>query len=664
MRITQTGKRWLFIFSVVLVFTIGGYYLLQYIVQNKIRTGLKTFFNKEEVQYSSIATNLFQSTIIIKNLRVVSNNDPVNGNSLTIPELDISGVNPLKLFFSRRLSIGKLTLVNPVIKGNDSIKPNTNARSLHSIDIKKIECKNASVTYKSNNYGNFSFRTNFSISNIFIDSIVKRIDSYEGIANNVNWRDTSNKLIAIIGTITFEKNGIEISADSIRIKNRLLLSKRNTSENPFENNDLIQIDHASLIRDVRNKKENQDISFEKIIADHVLVRYAENGKGSYPDINFPDKLELQVAVKLLQVKNINYFYRDNLYSISFHGNLSFNGFHLLKRQNRNRIEFSNVDFKLMNIAASSLNGLDRLTIKEAELSSNTKILLIHSFKLTPTLGKFEYAKHLGYQADRKDIIITLIRCTHFNFNDFTQQKLESWEVEIHNLNAYIFRDRRLPFKSSYKLLPVSFMNQLPWNLHIGKLFLLNSTVTYEEFPKAGSTAGILRVEGIHAEIFPLVNHSQNITEMKIKAEGSFMGSGTVHANMIMSSHSDNYSINGVFNDLDLVKLNSASENLANIRIKSGFLNKLEFGFTFNERRANGKIIGVYHNLVVQQLKPGKDDTKKVAKFRSFMLRHLIIPLNKGENKSEANRSGVIDYKRDPNRNLSFYMLQALLTGIK
>src|SRR5205823_1751642 len=104
---------------------------------------------------------------------------------------------------------------------------------------------------------------------------------------NVNWRDTSNKLIAIIGTITFEKNGIEISADSIRIKNRLLLSKRNTSENPFENNDLIQIDHASLIRDVRNKKENQDISFEKIIADHVLVRYAENGKDSYPDINFP-----------------------------------------------------------------------------------------------------------------------------------------------------------------------------------------------------------------------------------------------------------------------------------------------------------------------------------------------------------------------------------------
>src|SRR5947209_3941432 len=204
MRITQTGKRWLFIFSVILVFTIGGYYLLQYIVQNKIRTGLKTFFNKEEVHYSSIATNLFQSTIIIKNLRVVSNNDPVNGNSLTIPELDISGVNPLKLFFSRRLSIGKLTLVNPVIKGNDSIKPNIKALSFHSIDIKKIECKNASVTYKSINYGNFSFRTNFSISNIFIDSIVKRIDSYKGIANNVNWRDTSNKLIAIIGTITFE----------------------------------------------------------------------------------------------------------------------------------------------------------------------------------------------------------------------------------------------------------------------------------------------------------------------------------------------------------------------------------------------------------------------------------------------------------------------------
>jgi hypothetical protein len=50
----------------------------------------------------------------------------------------------------------------------------------------------------------------------------------------------------------------------------------------------------------------------------------------------------------------------------------------------------------------------------------------------------------------------------------------------------------------------------------------------------------------------------------------------------------------------------------------------------------GKIVGEYHNLVLDKLK-GND--KKIARFPSFMLKNLIIPKNKGASKPERNRTG-------------------------
>ncbi len=55
---------------------------------------------------------------------------------------------------------------------------------------------------------------------------------------------------------------------------------------------------------------------------------------------------------------------------------------------------------------------------------------------------------------------------------------------------------------------------------------------------------------------------------------------------------------------------------------------------------------------------------KVARFRSFALRHVVIPYNKDRTLDVKKRTGIIDYPHDPDRFVSYYLLQALLTGIK
>ena len=197
--------------------------------------------------------------------------------------------------------------------------------------------------------------------------------------------------------------------------------------------------------------------------------------------------------------------------------------------------------------------------------------------------------------------------------------------------------------------------------------LASSTVEYEEFPRSGyGQTGVLIIKNAKITVSPLINHplASDPGYLTMNSTGSIMGSGTAHGTILMPLVKNKpYHIKGAIEKLQLTKLNSSSENLGKIRIKSGFLDFLSFDFTMTEQKSTGKIIGAYHHLIIQQLKK-HTDKKNVADFASFMLRHLIIPLNKDASISERKRTGNVDYIRDPTRFVSYYFLQSLLTGVK
>jgi hypothetical protein len=115
-----------------------------------------------------------------------------------------------------------------------------------------------------------------------------------------------------------------------------------------------------------------------------------------------------------------------------------------------------------------------------------------------------------------------------------------------------------------------------------------------------------------------------------------------------------YRVDGVFHELDVTKLNNPAENLGHLHLESGTLNLLNFHFELSEMASTGQVDGRYHELVVDKLK----NNGKVDKFKSFALKHLIIPKNKEKAK------GKVDYKRDPERYFSYYLLHSLLVGVK
>lgn len=142
-----------------------------------------------------------------------------------------------------------------------------------------------------------------------------------------------------------------------------------------------------------------------------------------------------------------------------------------------------------------------------------------------------------------------------------------------------------------------------------------------------------------------------------------MNAGLIKATIHALLRGNIYTIKGYIKNLDLPKLNPASENLGKFHIESGILNYLDFYFTATEEKASDKIIGEYHDLVIDRLKQ-KDGEQKVAKVPTFFLKHVIIPKDKDKSLNVAKRTGKIDFKRDSTRLITFYFLKALLDGIR
>jgi len=188
----------------------------------------------------------------------------------------------------------------------------------------------------------------------------------------------------------------------------------------------------------------------------------------------------------------------------------------------------------------------------------------------------------------------------------------------------------------------------------------------EEFPKVGIQTGYIKIEHTSISMSPVLNHPRKTDPSFITAnvKGAIMNAGSLHATINLSLSTGAQHIKGSIENLNLPALNPSAENLGRFHIESGVLNKLDFQFTATAEKASGEIIGVYHDLVIDRLKKDPTKTKKIASLPSFALHHFIIPKNKDASMPVEKRTGKIDYPRDPTRLVTFYLLKALLNGIR
>jgi hypothetical protein len=309
---------------------------------------------------------------------------------------------------------------------------------------------------------------------------------------------------------------------------------------------------------------------------------------------------------------------------------------------------------------------ETMHLRGFELDSKKRLLRLDTLRITPNLDKEEMGRVKGHQVDVVESSSEGIDVKNLDVMALLQHELSADEISIRSNEVHVFRDRQLPLEPGEKAMPVEELKSMPLSLRVRRLKMGTTTFAYEEFPKKGNKTGTLTIYRMRGTLAPLINKPVNgdPAYITMTTEGSLMNSGSVTATTKMPLHKgDPYIVEGAFHELDVTKLNNPAENLGKLHLESGMLNSLAFRFEMNDEKATGQIVGEYHDLVVDKLKENSDD-KKVDKLKSFALKKFIIPKDKDKSLPVSKRTGKVNYKRDKERYFSYYLLHALLVGVK
>jgi hypothetical protein len=328
-----------------------------------------------------------------------------------------------------------------------------------------------------------------------------------------------------------------------------------------------------------------------------------------------------------------------------------------------------------------------LRVKGVTFKPSMGIFDLDTLRIIPQLNKIAFGRKKGFETDRIEGLIPYI-----NLYGLSLAREDSLVIRAHKLTTQlylkVFRDKRLPFKRIYKNLPIQALNKLPVGVDIKTLVLNKSYVQYEEFAEGADSAGNVFFDNLYATIRDINNTDYDRKGKTILvAEADLMGQAEVKVratcpwNTRLSQH-----INGTVTNLDMKRLNRIIEPVIQVRAESGFLKELRFDFATGPSHANGKVELNYNDLklvtfkdesrierILKRKKRNGDksenedeDDEKVRKaaFKTFIVNTFIVKRKMDKNDPEDERTGTIDFERDPAKSVFNFWWKSVLSGVK
>lgn len=384
------------------------------------------------------------------------------------------------------------------------------------------------------------------------------------------------------------------------------------------------------------------------------------------DIDFVSIKKLDIGTATFLLQNITKGEKDSVLALQAGIEL----WNLTLNSEREQLSYGNHSVERFRIRMSDgiyfiPGGLYNLGFDTLVIDSDQAELKVENLQLTTLHTKYDLGKFTGVETDWYKIVIP-----HFELKGIETESLLTdsafifQKASVHEMDAHIFRDKRPPFpdKPDTKL-PMEMLGSLPIPFHADSVLIINSKVVYEEFGEESSEPGYIFFESLYASIYNLSTIPDLIDgQTGMSARALLMGSSLLEAEFVFPNevHPEAYRVSGKLNPLDIPVLNPILEPSAFVRVEEGNIRRLEFGYTYDNNRADGNLELEYENLNISLLDK-EDGSKKVIK--TIIAETFIISK---ENLKEKNSytEGTISFDRDKKKSVFNYWWKSVFSGIK
>lgn len=635
--------------------------ILNRIIQHKVSEKLQHLSPHLKVSFSSLHSNLFASSLVLTNLTInyLPDNDK-HQHTLRFSRVTLDGINFIMILFRQTLSVNNFVLSDGDVNVDPFLlnKKDTAAAVLvRQIPFKRISVKHFETTHLHVSEDNkLLLKGNITLDDIHIKDVTQPLntDNFHVGALKSNLSDIR---YTIPNGYTLMIKQLLLDSRTLQVDSLQLAPPRNSGEQLLSL--AATIDNLTI-----HQLDIRQLFDKKLVAGKIILQNAAFKIHRSPQTRFSGDVKhvlSSIQTDLFSITRADMVYEETTgYQLTLRGQVAM---HQLKITDSTNIHFNSLTCSLSDIQATNPGAYQHIQIKKLDID-HQGTLQATAIKISPPYNKYETGQKVGHQVDVMSAAISGITVTKLDVSKLLQQEVIAEQIWIKESNIDIFRDRRLPRMLQYRPLPVASLKEIPIHIRARHLKVSESTISYEEYPKDGLQTGLLKIEKFRLSVSPFINHPtpSDPDHMDLKMEGSIMGSGTIRTSVYLPFNpGKDYYVSGAIDNLDVTNLNSAAENLGHFHVESGMLNNLSFQFSLNDEKASGKVVGEYHQLILDKL---KGQQKKVAKLPSFILKHVIIPKNKDKSLPVARRTGTIDYKFDHTRYFSFYLLKSLLSGIE
>lgn len=344
---------------------------------------------------------------------------------------------------------------------------------------------------------------------------------------------------------------------------------------------------------------------------------------------------------------------------NFSGKLT--GFSLSDPYQLNSSTFEELEIAVDYFSHFTVDGFYQASLDSFRLNTMYDQLTLSHFQLRPLMNAQEMALDIGYPIDNYDFQISHIKIEQIDLNRWlSDEEMIAGKITFTEPDFSISRDKSLPRRErADRLLPHLQFKNLPFSVEIDTIYAENGTLQYHEGVAVENRVGSISFNEINLTLHSLVNRSTD--PFFAEATALFMNQSEFDLNIEFSlDDNGKHSISGNLYQLDLTSMNTALENLVQIRLDTGTIQQLNFQFEADDDRSDGNLLLIYSDLDLRYIDAEQLTERGWDRVRSFIANTFVIRSN---NPADDPRPGEIEYERDKERSIFNYWLRSISTGL-
>lgn len=333
----------------------------------------------------------------------------------------------------------------------------------------------------------------------------------------------------------------------------------------------------------------------------------------------------------------------------------------------------NYDIGMRDYMNRTRDSLYWMNVRGIRYDAAERTLNIGQFEIKPRYDKAEFRQQTGgVQQDRYELQFNDIQVRELDPRMLLQeQQVWARRINISNGRVHIYRDRTLPMPPGDKLgqFPNQVLQKIHLPLKIDTLTGNNVELQYSELSPVSRQVGQVNFSHVHGRLTNITNIDSMVARNNhcvADFDAIFLQSGKLraHFDFILNSPTGRFAVSGQLKNMNGKDLNTVTQPLGMIEIRSCNIRDLNFNLRGDERKAAGSVTLLYDNLKIAILKQDKEHKNYSRKgLMSFVANVMVIkdsnPLP-GEKVRVSNPTHVRDIQK------SFFNLvwKTLFAGVK